>query len=347
MIRSDPTPHSTLTQKVTMGSPGIGADELNKLDKGIMDDEEFAAVPDAVRADLDEFPNVMVQMRTVDATTDTVTIYSDVKKREDMKYLEYFADLDTTTTPPGGNVGEGPENRPGIVMTMDDGVDSTDSTPAQIADSLKSLGILTFDPGNTDGDDDAMTSTIHTSESSLFKSPAFPTAENQKYTYTDDSPGTTTDEETRGGRTLDGTFADVAGKFVCSATAVACSAENDKDGKLQKLVGTWTFVPDNAKGYVRDVVPDLDFLSFGYWVETEKEDDGSVAYAVSTFYSGSMPFGNNDEDATRGNIAIGGTDNTTAGGMLTGKATYTGEATGFYVLKTFSGEANDFVPTGS
>jgi hypothetical protein len=56
--------------------------------------------------------------------------------------------------------------------------------------------------------------------------------------------------------------------------------------------------------------------------------DGKTTYGVSTFYGGSQVFDR--------------TVNT-----LVGTATYEGEATGLYVKKTFSGTANDFVPSAS
>ena len=234
----------TVAAKGDYGETTIDGDVLNKDDDNIKDAEEFMRDGDAVRAVLDDFPNVMVQSRTVEDETDTVTIYSDVKSRGDMKYLQYFHT---------DNDGTGPQNRPAVVTSMNE------------TETDDGYGILTLEAA------------ITTADSGLFVSAAFPSAENQTYTYTNDDPATTDDEETRGGRTLEGTFAGVSGKFICAGTGgAACTAGTDSKGRLLALAGGWTFVPDDRGGYVRNVIPDLDFLSFGYWLHTDEDGDYSV-----------------------------------------------------------------------
>jgi hypothetical protein len=214
-----------------------------------------------------------------------------------MKYLTYFH---------MANDGTAPQNRPAIVESMEE--TTTDD----------GYGILTL------GD------AIVAAESGLFVSDAFPSEQDQTYTFVNDDPETTDDEEKRGGRTLEGSFAGVSGKFICAGDA-ACTAGTDSKNRLATLSGTWTFVPDDKAGYVRNVIPDLDYLSFGYWLETEDGD-----YSVNAFYDGSQPFTGNDTTFQANDIS-----------SLLGNATYTGEATGFYVKKTFDTDANDFVPTSS
>ena len=309
-LNDDRRPTATVSVEAggAAGTTTVDGDVLNKDDEGIKDAEEFGAVSDAVRATLDEFSNVMVQTRTIETTTDTVTIYSDVKGLKNEKYLTYFSD---------SNSGSDPKNRPTIVRQMNQG--------ANPPSDLTGQGILTIDNDS----DNNNTIIVPSKYASLFESSAFPTDEDQTYTYENDDPSQTGDQSKRGGRTLEGSFTGVSGNFVCTGTV--CSATTDSKGILSQLTGTWTFVPDDVKGYVRDIIPDLDYLSFGYWLQN---DDGD--YSVNVFYAGSMPFVVGD-----GTVGAGGIQN------LVGSATYTGEATGFYVKKTFDAGANDFVPTNS
>ena len=313
-----PTTSVSVAAGGNTGVTTVDGDVLNKDDDGIKDAEEFAPVADAVRADLSDFSNVMVQSRTVETKTDTVTIYSDVKSLAHEKYLMYFADT---------NAGSAAQNRPALISAMNAGADPTAAPP-----DLTGQGILTIDDDTTNAATDPIA--IASKYASLFQSAAFPMAQDQTYTYENDDPAQTGDQSKRGGRTLEGSFAGVDGKFVCASTVATggCTAKTDSKGILSALTGAWTFVPDDVKGYVRNVVPDLDFLSFGYWLQTT-EEGGETKYGVSTFYSGSMAF------------PVG--DGTAGIQTLVGSATYTGEATGFYVKKTFDSGANDFVSSSS
>ena len=71
---------------------------------------------------------------------------------------------------------------------------------------------------------------------------------------------------------IDGSFNGVPGKFNCPST---CSRESDADGNLSALGGSWTFTPDGdvADIKVAGVVPDLDYLNFGYWWTFEAGGD--------------------------------------------------------------------------
>ena len=278
-----------------MGVTRVDGDVLNKNDSSIEDAEEFASV-DESRAAIDEFPVSSVYTRTEETNegmvTDTLTLYSDVTDRTHAKYLEYFADT---------NQGSAPENRPAAVSDMGTGTEN---------------GVLTFTK-----------SSISDGEAGLFMADAFPSGDSQTFTYVDDDPTTDTNEEKRGGREFEGTFAGVEGEYSCTGTT--CSAKTRADGSLSMLDGTWKFTPDATDVLVRDVIPDADYLSFGYWVQATEKEDGTTTYGVSAFYGGSQSF-----------------DMATVG-SLRGTATYEGRATGLYVKKTYDTATNDFVPSSS
>jgi hypothetical protein len=129
--------------------------------------------------------------------------------------------------------------------------------------------------------------------------------------------------------TFSGRFHGVPGTYTC-ATAGGCRLTNDDMGNLADVTGTVTFTPtklgDGDDPYsVAGVTPDMDFLAFGFWLQGEEQDDGSVKYGVNPFASG-MPFA------------------TVSG--LTGKATYAGPATGLFVRKTFMSDGTA-VPTSA
>ena len=92
------------------------------------------------------------------------------------------------------------------------------------------------------------------------------------------------------GASIDGRFHGIPGTFACSAS---CTISSDKDGNLSALGGqdgTWTFTPeklaDGADPYmVAAVKLDLDYLDFGYWVQTTTAD-GETTYMVDTFFRG-------------------------------------------------------------
>ena len=80
----------------------------------------------------------------------------------------------------------------------------------------------------------------------------------------------------------------------------------------------WLFTPDvvpagGTAHMVMGVDHDIDYLSFGYWVQTTEKANGDITSAVGTFASGSQPFTTIDD--------------------LLGTATYTGSATGMFVKK--------------
>ena len=159
---------------------------------------------------------------------------------------------------------------------------------------------------------------IAATERSLFNSGGFPSGNNRFIDYEDDPDTSSVDE-----RKFTGTFSGISGTFTC--TTATCRAENDGNGMLAKLEGTWTFTPDGLQDdtKVRGVIPDQDYLSFGFWLQ-ETVKDGETTYGVSTFYGGKDVY---DVSGSNGQGAMS---------QLVGSATYKGDATGLFVKKTFT-----------
>ena len=146
----------------------------------------------------------------------------------------------------------------------------------------------------------------------LFDAAALPVGNSRFAMYVDDTTTDAVDE-----RMFEGSFNGVPGTFACSTTD--CRAENNADGDLAMLIGTWTFTPDKAPAdsphMISGVVMDEDYIDFGYWVKTTPGDDGPI-YAVDTFVVGSDDFG------SVANVA--------------GEASYTGGAAGLFTRRPLS-----------
>ena len=56
-------------------------------------------------------------------------------------------------------------------------------------------------------------------------------------------------------------------------------------GELVRMNGDWTFTPGKPATYVIGVIPDAEYLDFGYWVIETPGNDGPV-YEVGTFAMG-------------------------------------------------------------
>ena len=130
----------------------------------------------------------------------------------------------------------------------------------------------------------------------------FPTGDRQTFTFMDDE------------RMVDGMFNGIPGTFECTDTT--CTVTTDEEGELLSATGTWTFTPDDATDEVMGVVPDDDYLDFGYWVMTEEDEDGETTYMVNTFHRGEDLYG----DVSR----------------VEGSATYAGGAAGLFTKREFS-----------
>ncbi len=115
--------------------------------------------------------------------------------------------------------------------------------------------------------------------------------------------------------TREGTFNGVPGTFACDG---GCTITSDDESKPTAVTGTWTFKPDGdvADIMLRGVIPDPEYMNLAYWLKST-EDDGTITYEIGTLAQGNRP----DYGST---------------GSLTGKASYSGPATGLYMRKTFA-----------
>ena len=92
------------------------------------------------------------------------------------------------------------------------------------------------------------------------------------------------------------------------------------------------FTPSNLENgvtphMVQGVVVDADYLTFGYWVQKDEDEDGKVTIGVGTFASGMRAF-----DVT--NVA------------LTGSAEYEGKAGGKFVRKELASDGQATIVDG-
>ncbi len=143
------------------------------------------------------------------------------------------------------------------------------------------------------------------------------TAAHQMIEYTDNAATTDVNEAEP---SIMGMFHGVPGTYACTGT---CSVGSDKDGNLSSLGGTWTFTPTaqatGADPYmVAGVEIDDDYLTFGYWLHEENNDDGELTYSVLAFAESSV--------ANRPTTGVVGT------------ADYAGPATGLYMIKSFGSD---------
>ena len=126
-------------------------------------------------------------------------------------------------------------------------------------------------------------------------------------------------------RAFDGHFHGVPGTYTCTTTT-GCTVVNDDEGNLVQIVGLLTFAPDETETgdpahKVAGIVPDTDYLVFGYWVRTTTDDDDKTTRAITAVSLGMDPYG-------------------TPGASVEGTATYEGAAAGLYVLK--EGNVGDY-----
>ena len=129
-----------------------------------------------------------------------------------------------------------------------------------------------------------------------------------------------TDSSETEARMFEGSFNGIPGTYVCT---VSCTITTNNDGEVSTFGGAWTFTPTEAGAemMVQGVIPDADFLTFGYWLQATEGDDGEMTYGIRTFATGADTF--------------------VPPGALEGQATYAGKATGMYVKKTFDDRGLD------
>ena len=116
---------------------------------------------------------------------------------------------------------------------------------------------------------------------------------------------------------LPGTFDGARGKYRC--VAVDCVVEVTPSGtySFSGTGSTWTFVPNNGEMAYHE---DAEFLRFGWWMNEPAKSTGTYSFAA--FHMGSNYVAN----AADGTAATGAD----AGQLVTGDATYTGNAAGRY-----------------
>ena len=114
------------------------------------------------------------------------------------------------------------------------------------------------------------------------------------------------------GATFTGMFDGAPGTYTCVTT---CTLSTGLDAKLNAVGGDWTFVPDDDEFLVS--VPDSDYVHFGYWMNESEENDQPVIMAA--------PIAGGTAESPISIVQ-----------SLEGSATYTGAATGLYVVRTFT-----------
>ena len=125
---------------------------------------------------------------------------------------------------------------------------------------------------------------------------------------------------------ITGTFHGVAGTFKCVGGADDTCTVTNAGGALtfSSQNAVWTFVPDDDSGDVAGVRKDVDFIDFGYWLETTTASDGTKSHKVLAFGFGERDYGTVEN--------------------VDGKASYAGKATGLYVKKmTFGSTSSDLL----
>ncbi len=227
---------------------------------------------------------------------DTVYVYSDKEPNTAQEYSMYW----TSTT----------------VSDMTNGADEGVSAVNTVADKLDTL-------------------TLSASATEHPMSSALPSA-NQSYTdYEDDADTTDMNEAS-----FDGTFRGVAGGFSCEVGSNAgdvCRATRDEDGKVSFTGGAWTFTPTEPEGeakvMVAGVIPDPDYLTFGFWLRETTDKDGMVSAMIETLYGTEATYTTATADGLTGED-------------LEGEATYSGSATGKFIRKEFTSGGDETVVAG-
>ena len=136
--------------------------------------------------------------------------------------------------------------------------------------------------------------------------------------------GTTTVEQNTPNpkRRYSGSYDGVAGTFICPTGPTACKAEPTETLQVFKLNNAWRFEVGSNKNQRISVPPDEDYASYGWWIYKHPGQD----WTASAFhdYRGDSP-------SVSGFTFTG----------VTGTATYTGGATGWYALSSNTGGTND------
>ncbi len=278
----------------------IGEDTLEKMDEGV--DDQFE--PSATEAMRITGWQGSVHERTVDNMQDTLVVYTDVEDPKDVSYMKYLAE--------GNPASAGVNGRPAIIASIVDGGPDEDDTYklGRYDAEYDSEGRVNF--VNTEPTSDTVT--VAEKEASLFSLFTFEKGKETEKKFS----GDVVDKKNE----FSGTFAGIPGTYICG-NAEGCTAHGNTKGRLIELSANWSFQPTEtgAQSKVQDVKVDVDYLSYGYWLQETTKPDGSITYGVNTFAAGSMLFaGNSYGDAMA---------------VLEDTATYNGKATGMYAFKEF------------
>ena len=217
---------------------------------------------------------------TTPGFTDTVTVYDNEGANEDQAFKDYYADGGLGLTAQASVLG-------------DSGV------------YVEATRTLTFS---------SEISTVTADDASWFQATGFfpdrPTTPggSNKISYSDANNGEA--------RTFGGSFNGIGGDYTCTGTT--CSVTANEDGTMA-FEGTWTFVHGSDTDTLTGVIPDPDYLQFGYWLQyVEKYGTNDASYGIKAFAGGNQAFANG------------------AVSKLMGSATYSGKATGRFALASYT-----------
>ena len=291
-------------EPATDGSEFTAADELNKVE--MMDDPDSTDPADMVPVEHQFMPVSGSQMSlskgfssemhmrsstddgTGATTTDEINLFTNMEAPGSMSWAMYYATADRS------------------------GVSGMANTTEPADNTQPRIGQITIQVDETQDNFNGK----------LLSSPAFPSGDSQDWIYNSDNEATLgVNEETRGGRMMDGSFNGVSGRFTCSGAVDACTVSTDENGDIDELGGAWVFVPGSVRSQIPDVDHDADYLAFGWWLRGVTDSDGDTTYSIGTFADGAdlMTF-----DNIRTN--------------LEGTASYSGPAGGKYARKTLNAE---------
>ena len=205
--------------------------------------------------------------------------------------------------------------------TMIVGTDIKEPTPTAFAKVTgQALNARDLDPavdddgdGTDDNDFTALTVANNATVRALVMSDAF-TAGTQA-TLTFDSDDTSTDNKDEAFETA-GTYNGATGTYRCNGSS-DCTVSLDGQGAITEISGGWVFTP--AAGATSDV-PDTAYLYYGFWLKSTTDKGGAVTY-------------NEVETFAQTGAGLPASGDVTA---VSGIATYSGDAVGAYVHKTFA-----------
>ena len=168
------------------------------------------------------------------------------------------------------------------------------------------------------------------SAAKLAMSSGFPSGVSQTYVY---DGGSGNKPVATGDDVLLGRFNGVPGKFSC--TDATCTASTNASGALSlgSGAGNWVFTPDGdpERIVIMGVIEDVDYLTFGYWVETTTDNiNDKTTYRVGVTHTPTHTAPNPGAD-----IAA----------TVTGNATYTGPAAGVFARRAYDPESGGDVET--